>query len=85
MIVRAGKIIEVDVGDFHLQRSCATPGMVRLSRRGHGSIELPANQQEALEFIKAYWRTVTEDISYVERKNEWPVTLTDVKHDLGIT
>lgn len=67
MIVTTGKIVRIKAGDFFLEKSCETPGGVRVKGSG-GSIMLPGNKEDAARFIEAYLAAVNEDIEY--RKTE---------------
>ena len=70
MIVTTGKIIKIDAGNFHFERTCETPGAVTLRDRHGTSIRLPANTTELERIIAAYRRAATEEIAYRESKAE---------------
>lgn len=75
MIVRTGKIIRIENDGYFLEKSCETPGAVRVvdarpgaAAVGGQSILLPGNKEAATRFIEAYLAAVDEDIEY--RKSE---------------
>lgn len=71
MIVTTGKIIKVEVGPgrFRFERSAETPGLVVLHNlQNQTKVELPGNEEDASQLVKAYLRIVKEDIGY--RKQE---------------
>lgn len=70
MIVTTGRIIKVDAGNLHFERTCETPGAVTLRDLRGVAITLPANPEEVERVIAAYRRAAAEDIAYRESKHE---------------
>jgi hypothetical protein len=69
VIVTTGRIIKVNCGSWHFERTSETPGAVVLSLSGDGgSITLPGNKMDAEKLIAAYRRVIEEDVGY--RKSE---------------
>ncbi len=60
--------MKIEVGYYTFERSCEHPGVVRVESKPGlgGTIELPANREEAERFITAYWRAINEDVPYRE-------------------
>jgi len=75
MLVTTGKIIKVDTTwNMQLERTSEKPGVVKVTRAAKEQevqvIELPGNPHDAESFIKAYQRTIDEDIGYRKSESE---------------
>lgn len=79
-IVTTGKSIKIDLNGYtRLERSCESPGVVRVWDREGQSILLPANEGEHETFIAAYRRACEEDVPY--RKSEVESSLLPAEKD----
>lgn len=74
LIVVQGKIIKVDSGQHHFERSSEHPYVVKCTYRPKVGpemiLDLPARPSDAESFIEAYRRTCKEHMEYSEPSYE---------------
>lgn len=77
MIVTTGRSIKIEAGyqlRWEFERTADAPGVVYVTIHNHDKtytrFQLPANEEEAKDFIKAYERAISEDVGYRDRNVE---------------
>jgi hypothetical protein len=70
MIVTTGKIIKVELSQYRFECSSETPGLVTVIARDGARMSLPCNERDAQDFVRAYLRTVQEDLGYRTKEVE---------------